>query len=187
MNLEYQLSDSANHQQLRDSANHQQLSDSARHQQFIHSSDIQVQPANLTLQRSSDEQKDQNQSADFQLAHPPESQQHTVSGNINHQSYIHILPLTKPTAVISQNHQQNEMVHVDYTHNEAKSQERYPISQSQPPNREKDIVKENIPHEQAYKCTFCIKAFKQKSHLNHHVRVKHLKGEHLVRFLSSNV
>ena len=172
--------------QLGDSANHQQLSDLVIHQHFSHSSDIQVQPANLTVQRSPGEQNDQNQSIDIQLAHPPESQQQTVSENINDQSYIHILPLTKPTADISQNHQQHETLDVNYAYNKTKTEERYPISQSQPPNIEKDIVKENIPHEQAYKCTFCVKAFKQKSHLNHHVRVKHLKGEHLVRFYSSN-
>lgn len=157
---------------------------SANHQQLGHLSDIQIHPANLTVQRSSDEQIDKHQSADFQLADQSESQQETVSGNMNNQSYIHILPLIKATADISHNHQhqQYRIVNVNEDHNETKSEERYSINQSQPPIIETDLVKETNANDQAYKCTFCIKAFKQKSHLNHHVRVKHLKGEHLEKY-----
>eukprot|EP00088_Acartia_fossae_P050057 TRINITY_DN557_c0_g1_i1.p1 TRINITY_DN557_c0_g1~~TRINITY_DN557_c0_g1_i1.p1 ORF type:complete len:695 (-),score=102.65 TRINITY_DN557_c0_g1_i1:50-2134(-) len=34
----------------------------------------------------------------------------------------------------------------------------------------------------AFSCNFCDKSFKQKSHLNHHIKVKHLKGEHLEKY-----
>ena len=49
------------------------------------------------------------------------------------------------------------------------------------PHSESINTKSN-QNKSVHECPFCKKVFKQKSHLNHHKRVKHLKGEHLEKF-----
>ena len=129
--------------------------------------------------RNNEQQSEDDKYHDFISSETVDNQQHNLSVKENaperkYQDMIHIIPVTKlaDTGDVPIYNPQHGYRVVSFDHDLKISQ----VADKQ----ENDVTSENSQSTQPFKCTFCVKAFKQKSHLNHHVRVKHLKGEHLV-------
>ena len=127
-------------------------------QQLVDDNDYYPQPSNLAKSDSVN------------------NQQHLSVKESKHQDLIHIIPITKlaESSDVSIYNPEHGYRVVSFDHDLESSLG----GQKEENNFALEISQDTQP----FKCTFCVKAFKQKSHLNHHIRVKHLKGEHLVIF-----